>query len=61
MTSTGLAKTEHKIVQDLLTTGTGQLDSEFQRDVETWDRTLTDLQRHRQELVSGQAVPRTQE
>ena len=49
---TGLAKAEHKIVQDLLTTCAGQ-DADFQRDIETWDRSLSDLHRHRLELVGA--------
>jgi len=46
-----VGKTEARIVSDLLGSGLGQEDEALQRDLETWERSLEDLQRHKQEMV----------
>ena len=54
-----VGKTEARIVADLLGSGLGQEDEALQRDLETWERSLEDLQRHKQEMVgqcSGQIL-----
>ena len=46
-----LAKSEHKIVQDLQNSGLCQNEEDFRRNIEEWERSLESLDRHRNELV----------
>lgn len=48
-----LAKSEHKIVQDLQNSGLCQNEEDFRRNIEEWERSLESLDRHRNELNSN--------
>lgn len=50
--NSALAKTEHKIVQDLKASGICETDKQLQENVETWERSLEELDRSRQEMVA---------